>query len=87
MKVLIAYDGSDCANHAIEDLSRTGLSDDVEALILTATDNWLPKDFESDSIIETIDFTSAETFKQMRGAALEQAAVSEKLAENANLLV
>lgn len=87
MKVLIAYDGSDCANHAIEDLNRAGLSDDVEALIMTATDTWLPKDFESDSIIETVDFTSAETFKQMRGAALEQAAEGEKLAERANILV
>ena len=38
MKVLIAYDGSECANHAIEDLSRAGLADDTEAMILTVAE-------------------------------------------------
>lgn len=84
MKILIAYDGSDCADAAIEDLSRAGLPDDIEALIVTASDTWLPKDFATDSIIETIDFTSAETFKQMRAAVSEKTAESEILAADAS---
>ena len=81
MKVLIAYDGSDCANYAIEDLSRAGLADNVEAMILTVTETWLPP--ENGSFVETIDWTSAEFVKLMRRGALEQVAESEKLAADA----
>ena len=84
MKVLIAYDGSDCADAAIEDLSRTGFAGDVEALILTVTETWLPKDLENESFVETFGWTGAENIKQMRGAALEKAAESEKLAAAAS---
>ncbi len=87
MKVLIAYDGSDCANHAIEDLSRAGLADDVEALILTATETWLPKDFENESFVQTLGWTGAENFKQLRGAALEKVAEGDKLVEDASRCV
>ena len=38
MKVLIAYDGSDCAKSAIQDLRRAGLPADTEAFVLTAAD-------------------------------------------------
>ena len=84
MKVLIGYDGSDSANYAIEDLGRAGLADDVEAMILTMTETWLPKDFENESFVETIGWTGAENIKLMRGAALEQVAEGEKLAEDAS---
>lgn len=42
MKILIAYDGSDCANAALEDLLRAGLPREAEALILSVTDVFLP---------------------------------------------
>ena len=42
MKVLIAYDGSECADAALIDLQRAGLPDDVEALILSAVDVFIP---------------------------------------------
>ena len=42
MKILIAYDGSDYANAAIEDLSRAGLPEDTGAIVLTVTETWLP---------------------------------------------
>ncbi len=87
MKILIAYDGSDCANQAIEDLSRAGLPDDTEALILTITETWLPKDFENKSFIKTVGWTSAENIEQMRQAALEKVAEGNKLAEDAGHLV
>lgn len=41
LKVLIAYDGSASAEAAIADLKRAGLSDTVEALVLTAADLWI----------------------------------------------
>jgi len=84
MKILIAYDGSECANDAIEGLSRAGLGDDTEAMILTVTETWMLKDFENESFVETIGWTGAENIKQMREAALEKVAESDKLAEDAS---
>lgn len=42
MKILIAYDGSECANTALEDLKRAGLPDEVEALVMSTADVFLP---------------------------------------------
>jgi nucleotide-binding universal stress UspA family protein len=40
MKVLIAYDGSSCADDALDDLQRAGLPNDVEAVVLAVADMW-----------------------------------------------
>lgn len=84
MKVLVAYDGSESANHAIADLSQAGLADDTEAMILNMIETWLPKDFENESFVKTIGWTGAENIKLMRGAALEKTAEGEKLAADAS---
>jgi nucleotide-binding universal stress UspA family protein len=42
MKVLIGYDGSDCANAALEDLLRAGLPDTGEALVISVTERSFP---------------------------------------------
>jgi len=42
MKILIAYDGSECANTALEDLKRAGLPNEVEALVMSTADVFLP---------------------------------------------
>lgn len=42
MKILIAYDGSDCADAALDDLQRAGLSREGEAQILAIAEIWLP---------------------------------------------
>ncbi len=42
MKILIGYDGSDCANAAIDDLRRAGLPADAEVCVMTVADVWLP---------------------------------------------
>ena len=42
MKILIAYDGSECADAAMEDLKRAGLPQTAEALLLTVADVFLP---------------------------------------------
>ena len=42
MKILIGYDGSECADAALDDLSRAGLPRNAEALILSVAEVWLP---------------------------------------------
>lgn len=42
MKILIGYDGSECADAAIGDLRRAGLPENAEAQVLTVAEVWLP---------------------------------------------
>lgn len=42
MKMLIGYDGSDCAEAALDDLQRAGLAPEAEAMIVSVTELWLP---------------------------------------------
>jgi nucleotide-binding universal stress UspA family protein len=42
MKILIAYDGSACAEAALDDLQRAGLPVEAEAVVMSVTEVWLP---------------------------------------------
>ena len=42
MRILIAYDGSDCADRAINDLRRAGLPPEAEAVVISVADVLLP---------------------------------------------
>ena len=42
MKILIAYDGSECADAALDDLRRAGLPSPAEALVVSVAEVWLP---------------------------------------------
>jgi len=42
MKILIGYDGSPCADAALDDLQRAGLSREAQAIVLTVFEQWLP---------------------------------------------
>jgi len=42
MKILIGYDGSECADAALDDLTHAGLPPDAEAQILCVGEVWLP---------------------------------------------
>ena len=42
MKILIGYDGSECADAALDDLSHAGLPANAEVFILSVTEVWLP---------------------------------------------
>jgi len=42
MKLLLSYDGSACAEAAIDDLVRAGLTDEGQALVLSVAEVWLP---------------------------------------------
>lgn len=41
-RILIAYDGSPCADAAIEDLAKAGLPSELEACVISIADVWLP---------------------------------------------
>ena len=43
-RILIGYDGSECAAAALDDLQTAGLSPELEAKVLTVADVWLPAD-------------------------------------------
>jgi nucleotide-binding universal stress UspA family protein len=42
MKILIAYDGSSCADLAPEDMRRAGLPRQAEAMVLSVSELWMP---------------------------------------------
>ena len=42
MKILIAYDGSDCADAALDDLTQAGLPESGEVHIMSVAEVWLP---------------------------------------------
>jgi nucleotide-binding universal stress UspA family protein len=42
IRALIAYDGSACAEAALDDLKRAGLPGEVEAMVVTVAELWLP---------------------------------------------
>lgn len=42
MKILIGYDGSECADAALDDLMQAGLPADAEAHLLSVAEVWLP---------------------------------------------
>jgi nucleotide-binding universal stress UspA family protein len=42
MRVLIAYDGSECAESALDELTHAGLPGNGEALVMTVAEVWLP---------------------------------------------
>jgi nucleotide-binding universal stress UspA family protein len=42
MKILVAYDGSECADAALDDLKRAGLPADAQVKVLSVVESWLP---------------------------------------------
>ena len=42
MKILVGYDGSECADAALDDLARAGLPPSAEVQILSVAEVWLP---------------------------------------------
>lgn len=42
MKIVIGYDGSRCADSAINDLWKAGLPPEADAVVLTVAEHWLP---------------------------------------------
>lgn len=70
-KLLIGYDGSEHANAAIDDLQRAGLSQQVEAIVLTVADAFLPPAVdEKDWGTSPMDEKIRKRTEEMRARAL-----------------
>lgn len=82
MRILIAYDGSSCADDALEDMRRAGLPGEAEVLILTVAEVWLPPP-SSYEIVEAASVTSDAAAVRM--ARVESAPV-EKVDEEYSIL-
>jgi nucleotide-binding universal stress UspA family protein len=57
-RILLAYDGSECADVALEDLQWAGLPDRADALIYSVSEVWLP----TSQFVDTVEQTFPEWF-------------------------
>lgn len=74
MKILVAYDGSECANAALEDLKQAGLGTNVEALVMTVADVFIPPfDEEVDNTVPAYVPESVKRAHEHARNKLEQA--------------
>jgi nucleotide-binding universal stress UspA family protein len=81
VKILIGYDGSDCAAGAIADLRHAGLFDDTEAVVVAAADVFLPSGPEPSAAELTTSHVIAEAVERARARAQEAVAEAKDSAE------
>ena len=80
MKILIGYDGSECADAAIGDLRKAGLPEIAEVQVLSVAEVWLPPPDPSDSAESSakgVDSIIAPMYAKAKRAVQE----SERLAD------
>jgi len=82
MKILIAYDGSKCSEAALDDLTRAGLPDKGEALVVTVAEVWLPPPGNTDGNGETDEFIE-EIVRKHREKGEGMLAEAEMMAKHA----
>ncbi len=85
MKILIGYDGSECADAALIDLQRAGLPDEAEALVLSAVDVFIPpkadiKDLD-DPLVNYVPHGVKVLRKRARAAFAEAGVLAEQAGE------
>jgi nucleotide-binding universal stress UspA family protein len=82
MKLLIAYDGSESADTAIEGLVRAGLpSKNVEALVISVAEVWLPLPAHDEVLDDTFPLQIPPGLKHARERAARMVADAEEVAE------
>jgi nucleotide-binding universal stress UspA family protein len=81
MKILVAYDGSKCANAAWDDLRWAGLPPEVEAVVLSVADVWEPP-----APPLNYDQVASEMDRQIRARAEELRQHVERAVEEARSL-
>lgn len=54
MKILFAYDGSECADAALNDLRRAGLPGEAQIKVISVAEHWLPP-LSSQELLEDVD--------------------------------
>lgn len=86
MRILVAYDGSDCAEAAIKDLERAGLSQSADSIVLTVADVFVPPPFDGE-IDNTFPLYVPEGVKRAHEHAVRELEKAGKLAEEASARV
>jgi nucleotide-binding universal stress UspA family protein len=70
-KVLIAYDGSNCADEAIEDLRRAGLPERAYAIVMVVIEDWLCEPLSVEHLELLAQGASARINSLMHGWSVE----------------
>ena len=82
MKLLIAYDGSESADIAIEGLMRAGLpSKNVEAVVVSVAEVWLPLPAQNEVLDDTFPLQIPQGLKHARERAATMIADAEEVAQ------
>lgn len=85
MKLLIAYDGSESAQAALDDLRRAGLPGEAQALVVSVAEVWLPPPQPRDRILDdTSPLRIPAGVKLARARAAEAVEHAQQLAERAS---
>lgn len=85
-RLLLAYDGSDCARAALADLGRAGLPESAEAIVLTVADVFVPPPV-NEEIDNTFPFYVPAGVKRAHEHAARELDKARTLAEEASALV
>ena len=83
MRILIAYDGSQCADAALDDLTRAGLPRQAEALILSVADVWLWSTAGDEPVLPVTARIYARSWNEEREEAVQAVEEARALAERA----
>ena len=78
-RLLIGYDGSDCATAALDDLRCAGLPGELDVKVLTVADVWLPPD--THRLEPVYPDVEAKAVRRARAAALEALKEAEETAK------
>jgi nucleotide-binding universal stress UspA family protein len=81
-KILIAYDGSPCAESVLDDLLKAGLPDEMEAAIISVADVWLPSNPEG--ALPSFPESLPEAVRKARAQALTAVEDARALASRAS---
>ena len=82
-RLVIGYDGSECAKAALRDLRSAGLSGDLDVKLLTVADVWLPAD--SHKVEPVYPDVEAKAIRRARANALEALRDAKEIAEAGRL--
>lgn len=81
MKILIAYDGTEGADIGIDELRYAGLPADVEALMMSVADVWVPPPARNEILDDTFPLQIPAGVKWSRKRAAQKLEAAQKFAE------
>jgi nucleotide-binding universal stress UspA family protein len=83
MKILVAYDGSECADAALQDLKRAGLDSDADVLVMSLADVFVPPPV-NEEVDNAFPMYVPEGVKRANERARTKLAQAEALAKRAS---